>query len=88
MFTRGLSQGINGGDMGSDAYSSSSYRRQLRLISAPFDFGRDGYFLLNRESDRTYSSRMRALKNEWCRYEIKERRARNYTLESWVVTLR
>lgn len=49
-------------------------------ISAPFDFGMGGYFLLNRESDRPYSSRMRALKNEWSRYEIEKQRKKGKKL--------
>lgn len=34
----------------------------------------DGYFLLIRGSDRPHSRRMRALKNEWSRYEIEKQR--------------
>lgn len=49
-------------------------------ISAPSDFGMGGYFLLNRESDRPYPSRLRALKNEWSRYEIEKQRKKGKKL--------
>lgn len=82
MFTRGLSRGING-DTGSDAHSSSPYPRQLRKPMrnlCALDFGMDGYFLLNRESDRPYSSRMQALKKEWSRCEIVKQRKKGKKL--------